>query len=229
MAVAMSLPDHEVGQGDGDADDREHDVVPQHQGRVEKGRDEPDHARGEVARQDGGHRLVAGNPVAHLARVALGEELNRQPQHVPQEPSGRRNRELGLGPHEEVLLQSREPCPQHGRHPHTHQQRPQPALGPADEDLVDEDLGEGRDRQSGDDQTEPGQHTERHRDANAAGPPLEGPDHAGSLAAALELGARLERQHHAGEGLVELLVGDGAPAVRGVVEVHAIAADRLQD
>jgi hypothetical protein len=236
MAVAMSLPDswsrrehQQVDQGQGDADERQDHVVPKHEGRVEDGRDQPDDAGGQITGQDGGHRLVARDPVADLAGVALGEELHRQPQHVPQKLSRRGDRQLGLRPHQEVLLQRRERRPQHGRHPHAHQQGPQPALRSADEDLVDEDLGEGRDRQPGDDQPQPGQHAERHRDPHAPGPLAQGPRHAGLAAPALEVRPGREGHEEAGEALVELLEGHRAPPVGGVVEIHAVAAERLDD
>ena len=228
-ALAIDDAQHEeVHQRDRHAYRREQDVVAEHQRRIEPGGDQPDRADGQVARQHRRHPVVARDPVADLAGVPLHEELDGQPQHVPQEPAGGGNRQLRRRTHQEVLLQRRQGRAQQRGDPHAHQQRTKPAVGAADENLVDEDLCERRDGETGDHQPQAGQHAERDRQPHASDPSRQRRDHAGLASALLELRARFEREHHARQPLVELLGGDGAASVGRIVEEHLARGESLQ-
>ena len=69
---------------------------------------------------------------------------------------------------------------------------------------------------------------ERERGLGAGEPAPQRVEHARAMTARLELGAGLEGEHDAGEGAVELLEGDRARALGGIVESRLAVAEALE-
>ena len=127
-----------------------------------------------------------------------------------------------------LSLEPAQPGPQPGGQHHAEQKRLEPVAAAVHQDVVHEHLGEDGDDQPRHHQGQPGQDGEGHA-AFAHGEPLaQGAEHARPVAARLEVRAGFDLQGHAGERLVEFLVGDHPGAGGRVVEKDLFALDSLK-
>ncbi len=136
--------------------------------------------------------------------------------------------QAGLEAQQVTLLEPGESAQQQGGEAHGEEERRQPVVAALQQHAVQEDLGE-----DGHDQARDGQCQARQQHEGEAGPgaretALQGREEPGRLAPPLEAGPGLEGQHHAGEGLIQLLLGDHPRACAGIVEVDLPLAEPLQ-
>jgi hypothetical protein len=112
---------------------------------------------------------------------------------------------------------------------HRGEQRPQVSGSASGEDVVEEELAEGRYQQAWYDQQQAGQQDQRQRAAGGLPAGDQRLHHPGLAAARGELRAGLEREHHAGEARVEVLPVDQPGAGGRVVDRHPGPAEPLAD
>ena len=98
----------------------------------------------------------------------------------------------------------------------------------ADQDLVDEDAEQDRQRQTGSCEQEAGQGDVGERASGLTQPGPERAPDVGRFAARLEGRGGLGRDDNAGERLAEHFAADGAPAVGGIVEVVAVPGNAFK-
>ena len=145
----------QVEQRDGNADDRQQDVVLDHDERVERDHRDVDEVRRDPRRQQLRDSFVELRPRCDVGGIAQVEEGDGQVQHVPDEAPGRAQLQLLAEPEQDVLLQPVEYEQEQQRQPHRSDEWWEPALQAADKDVVDEDAAVRRDQQTGDDQRHP--------------------------------------------------------------------------
>ena len=71
-------------------------IVDDHGEREEYHRGEVERVRGNAARQQSRDLIIGSDARRDVAGVALGEELDRQGQHLPEKAADHHHRELGL-------------------------------------------------------------------------------------------------------------------------------------
>ena len=219
----------EVDRSQADADQRQHGVEVEHQRAEEHDREHRQHSAGDQVRHDLGQLLVQSDPHRHVAGGPLGEEVHRQPQHVRDELAGHLQGQHRLQPGEVVPLHPGETGQQHGSDRQGDQQRRHDVRAMADQEVVDEHLGQGGHGEARDDQGQAGDHQVQQRRAHRAGPAAESADRAGRAAAGGEVRAWLEAHHHTGERSVELRGARVPAATFGVVQVGTGVVEAVDD
>ena len=175
--------------------------------------------------------IVERDPRHQVTREPLEEEPDRQAQHVSHESRRHRQRQLRRESDQRHLLKPREArLSDGGRHQPQGERDDEAALALTEHE-VDEDLQEGRDDQSRNGQREAGHDAkrERCRRGDAGKPRREGAHEPRPASSGLELGARGELEHHAGERAIELLPRDAARAIGRVVHPHTARPGALDD
>ena len=129
----------DVERCDGDDHDGQNDIIEQHQDGVEHGHRAVDHRRGQAPGNDLGHLVVDHHAGADLTGKALPEIGGGQPHDMVEEPTRRRQRQLGLQPEQVVLLEPDQNQLHGDRDTHGEEQRPEHPLLAGDEELINED------------------------------------------------------------------------------------------
>jgi hypothetical protein len=205
------------------------------QARLQAHHEDEEEARGEevqgegreVARDRLGHALVQVHARGDLARGALRVERHRQRERLGEEAPRRDARRAPEGVHQEARLDRHQEGASCGRDHEADDEWHREAVHVRHQHLVHETPEEPRDREAGEHEGE------AHRDGPGDGGTeafevlRERAQHRGRGAAGLEVGALLEGEHHAGEGLVELGRGVAAAAARGIVKEDAPGARAL--
>ncbi len=217
-------------EGEARDDDRgEPGIEAQHQREEEDGGDEVQHEVREVGGDRLRELLVQLHARGDLARRALDVEVHRQRERVREEAlrGGEGCAREGGGEH--LRLHPRKEPARDRRDEEPREQRLGHPGQPRRQHLVDEAAHEPGECQPRRHEYQAEHDGDRDRAPQAGHVPRERAQHRGRLAAGREFRPALEREHHAGESLVELRGIDPAPAHGRVVQVRAAVAEALED
>ena len=148
---------------------------------------------------------------------------------MPDELPGCLERELGFQAQESALPQPGERALHDRRQRHQHEQRTQPRVQPADQDVVDEDARVRRHGDAGDHEREPGEHGEQQAGVRARHPRRERLQQRCTLPARLKVRAAREDERDAGKGLIEFFEWDNGRTARWIVQISAPTAESFED
>ena len=220
--------DDQVDGDEGGHRQRQPDVVGEHGDAVDGRPEQVDRVDGQPVRKQPRDRVVGRDAGSDVAQAPLAEELHRQADDVPDEPHRRDHRQLGRHAGQQGALKPDQRAVGESDRPEPDEQRPDPGVVAPDQDVVDEDAQQRRQRQAGNDHRQRRQDREGQRPPSVAETRAQAHEDVRRPAAALEAGARFEREADAAETLVELLERDpGRPRAR-IVDVGVPAPEPLQ-